>query len=307
MLQEKFILASKMDTTPLSVLMVSPDDGEPKGLVQFSHGMAEHKERYLRVMALLADAGYASIIHDHRGHGESVRASSDLGYFYDGGADGVTADLAQVNALLRQRYPDRKLVMVGHSMGSLAARAYAAERGDTLDGLLVSGSPGYNAACGAGKALTWVLQGLHLGNGRARSKLMDAMLNGPFEKNFKGDSHFLWLSANRDNVRQYEADPLCGFGFTLNGYRALLTLMQRAYDPKTRLPESLPVRFMSGEDDPCALGREGFDAAVANIRARGPKRVEAKMYPGLRHEIFNERSDEVDGDLLAFVEAVCGA
>ena len=293
-----------MDKTPLSVLMVTPD-GAPKGLVQFSHGMAEHKERYLRVMCLLAAEGYASIIHDHRGHGESVRAQEDLGYFYPAGADGVTADLAQVNALLRRRFPGLKLVMVGHSMGSLAARAYAAEHGDTLDGLLLSGSPGYNAACGMGKALTWVLQGAHLGNDRARSKLMDAMLNGPFEKNFQGDSHFLWLSADRDNVRAYENDPLCGFGFTLNGYRALLTLMQRAYDEKTRLPETLPVRFMSGEDDPCALGHMGFDMARENIKKRGPKNVEAKMYPGLRHEIFNELSDEVDNDLLKFVDKIC--
>ncbi len=304
MQQEKFIIASKMDKTPLSVLMVTPD-GAPKGLVQFSHGMAEHKERYLRVMCLLAAEGYASIIHDHRGHGESVRAQEDLGYFYPAGADGVTADLAQVNALLRRRFPGLKLVMVGHSMGSLAARAYAAEHGDTLDGLLLSGSPGYNAACGMGKALTWVLQGAHLGNDRARSKLMDAMLNGPFEKNFQGDSHFLWLSADRDNVRAYENDPLCGFGFTLNGYRALLTLMQRAYDEKTRLPETLPVRFMSGEDDPCALGHMGFDMARENIEKRGPKNVEAKMYPGLRHEIFNELSDEVDNDLLKFVDKIC--
>ena len=156
-----------------------------------------------------------------------------------------------------------------------------------------------------GKALTWVLQGAHLGNDRARSKLMDAMLNGPFEKNFQGDSHFLWLSADRDNVRAYENDPQCGFGFTLNGYRALLTLMQRAYDEKTRLPETLPVRFMSGEDDPCALGHMGFDMARENIEKRGPKNVEAKMYPGLRHEIFNERSDEVDNDLLKFVDKIC--
>lgn len=304
MQQEKFIIASKMDKTPLSVLMVTPD-GAPKGLVQFSHGMAEHKERYLRVMCLLAAEGYASIIHDHRGHGESVRAQEDLGYFYPAGADGVTADLAQVNALLRRRFPGLKLVMVGHSMGSLAARAYAAEHGDTLDGLLLSGSPGYNAACGMGKALTWVLQGAHLGNDRARSKLMDAMLNGPFEKNFQGDSHFLWLSADRENVRAYENDPQCGFGFTLNGYRALLTLMQRAYDEKTRLPETLPVRFMSGEDDPCALGHMGFDMARENIEKRGPKNVEAKMYPGLRHEIFNELSDEVDNDLLKFVDKIC--
>ena len=166
--------------------------------------------------------------------------------------------------------------MVGHSMGSLAARAYAAEHGDTLDGLLLSGSPGYNAACGMGKALTWVLQGAHLGNDRARSKLMDAMLNGPFEKNFQGDSHFLWLSADRDNVRAYENDPQCGFGFTLNGYRALLTLMQRAYDEKTRLPETLPVRFMSGEDDPMRPRPYGLRYGQREYRKTRPEKCRSQ-------------------------------
>ena len=126
MQQEKFIIASKMDKTPLSVLMVTPD-GAPKGLVQFSHGMAEHKERYLRVMCLLAAEGYASIIHDHRGHGESVRAQQDLGYFYPAGADGVTADLAQVNALLRRRF-----FVLGASLDKAALgilQSYACETG----------------------------------------------------------------------------------------------------------------------------------------------------------------------------------
>ena len=52
-----------------------------KGVVQFSHGMAEHKERYYPLMEYLAANGFASAINDHRGHGESVRSKEDRGYF----------------------------------------------------------------------------------------------------------------------------------------------------------------------------------------------------------------------------------
>ena len=112
-----------------------------------------------------------------------------------------------------------------------------------------------------------------------------------------------WLSANPENVAAYEADPLCGYPFTINGYRALLKLMLAAYDVKSPMPADLPVHFMSGEDDPCAPDAEGFRDAMQNLRDRGSKAVTGRMYPGLRHEIFNEGVPEVFDDLGAQLDA----
>ena len=71
-IQEKFTVTSRVDTLKLSGLYMQPDQKPCKGIVQILHGMSEHKERYIPFMEFLADCGYASIIHDHRGHGESV-------------------------------------------------------------------------------------------------------------------------------------------------------------------------------------------------------------------------------------------
>ena len=38
-------IISKKDGLPLSLMMMEPE-GKARGIVQFSHGMAEHKERY---------------------------------------------------------------------------------------------------------------------------------------------------------------------------------------------------------------------------------------------------------------------
>ena len=68
---ENLVVPSEHDGLGLAVLTVLPD-GEPRALIQFSHGMAEHKERYQPVMEFLAAHGYACVIKDHRGHGASV-------------------------------------------------------------------------------------------------------------------------------------------------------------------------------------------------------------------------------------------
>ncbi len=296
---ETFTIVSEHDGLALSVTTVVPN-GEPRALIQFSHGMAEHKGRYLPVMEFLADNGYACIINDHRGHGLSVRDPDDLGYFYKDGGRGLVKDLHQLTLWFRGKYPGKMLILFGHSMGSLAAREYAAKYGRDIDGLILSGSPGYNSAAKFALALTRVLAAIH-GGQHARSKLLNSLVNGSFSKRFKGESSYAWLSANRENVAAFEADPLCGFVFTINGYRALLKLMLAAYDERTTIRRSLPVHFMSGEDDPCAPNREGFNAAVENIRRRGCSNVTSKMYHGLRHEILNEGVKEVYDDLLNMV------
>lgn len=299
---QTFTLPSNHDGLRLSVTTVTPDR-RPRALLVMAHGMAEHKERYLPVMQFLAENGVACIINDHRGHGESVKSRDDLGYFYKDGGRGLIKDMRKVELWFRKQYPGVPVILFGHSMGSLAARVFAAQFGRDIDGLILSGSPGYNPSAKAGLALTRILQFVHMGQ-RAQSPMMANILNGSFSKRFKNESPFAWLSTNRENVAAYEADPLCGFPFTINGYRALLNLMIVAYDEKLPIRRSLPVHFMSGADDPCAPDEKGFNHAVRNIRDRGCSHVTGKMYPGLRHEILNEGVQEVYDDLLAAINGM---
>lgn len=296
---EQTKIQSQHDGLELAVTTVIPD-GPPVALVQFVHGMAEHRARYLPVMTFLAANGCACVIHDHRGHGDSIREPGDLGYFYADGGRGMVRDAHQVTLWFRAQFPGVPLTLVGHSMGSLVARDYAPRYGHDIDAMVLSGSPGKNPAVGFGLVLTDILTVIHRSR-RAHSLLMDALITGMFSRRFRKEGRFAWLSANPDNHTAYEADPLCGFGFTLNGYRALLHLMRAAYDTRLSIRRNLPVHFMSGEDDPCAPDRKGFEYAVENIRQRGCANVTAKLYPGLRHEIFNENSPEVFNDLLSAV------
>lgn len=303
---ESFTVHSNADGLALSVCAVTPEDGRPKALVQLAHGMAEHKERYLPFMEALAQRGYASIINDHRGHGASVKAPEDLGYFYQDGANALVEDLHQLTLWFRERWPGLKLFLFGHSMGSLAVRVYRQRYDGDIDGLVVCGSPGQNPAAGAGLALNKVMTAFK--GERYVSKLFVQMTTGSFNKgNPKSGSANAWLSTNQDNVARYDADPLCGFPFTLNGYKALLTLMRDAYRPTPAGKPGLPVHFLSGEHDPCAPDRKGFEAAVQRLKDDGYTTVTSKLYPGMRHEVLNHAGRQaVYDDLTALFDRWVG-
>ena len=72
---------SAYDGLALEVLLIQPKKGvKVKGVVQFSHGMCENKERYEPLMEYLCERGFACVIHDHRGHGKSVKSTSASDY-----------------------------------------------------------------------------------------------------------------------------------------------------------------------------------------------------------------------------------
>ena len=290
-------LVSKQDGLRLSLMLVLPE-GMPRAIVQLAHGMCEHKERYAPFMEYLAAHGCACVINDHRGHGLSVRDPQDLGYFYENGDRAMTEDLHQITLWAREKWPGIPLFLFGHSMGSLAVRAYCADHDRDIDSLVVCGSPGENPAAGFGLVLVRLLT-LIKGD-RHRSKLIQRMTTGSFASRSKSERSGSWLSANPENVAAFAADPLCNFIFTLNGYDALMRLMIRAYGLAPdralyRIPRgnpALPIHFYSGEDDTCAPNRKGFENAVNRMRKAGYTNVSGHMFPGLRHEILNEKNRE---------------
>lgn len=297
--QDKTItLSSPADGLPLSVLICEPQ--HPRAVVQLVHGMCEYKERYLPLIDALCEAGFACIIHDHRGHGKSVRTKSDLGYFYHGGAQALLQDVDFLTDYAQKLYPSLPVFQFAHSMGSLAARACIRRDDNRIDGLILCGSPSKNPMAGIGSI---ILRLLSLVRGeRARSRFADLLFSDTFNRRFRSEGPNAWICSDRNVVQQYNSDPLCGYGFTLNGYLALLSLMRQAYDPHgwAMKNPSLPIRFISGADDPCRIDEAHFCRTVDFLRARGYLSVTSRVFAGMRHEIHNEPGrDQVYADILA--------
>lgn len=285
---QEYSFISDADALEISVLRCTPA-GRPRAIIQLVHGMAEHKERYMDFMQYLGELGYLCVLHDHRGHGKSIRGEDDLGYMGTTKAAALIEDIRQLNAQLHREYPSLKIYMFGHSMGSLAVRAYLKRYDDTIDALIVCGSPSKNPTAGAGKLLCKLMKcmkGAHY-----RSPLIQKMAFGNHCDGFAEEgSDNVWLCSDMEVVRAYDRDPLCGYTFTLNGFENLFSLMQDVYERKnwTLRNRTLPIRFIAGSEDPCIIRRGKFQEAAGLLREVGYSDVSARLFDGMRHEILNE-------------------
>ena len=293
-------LPASADGLSLAMLVSVPEDA-PRGIVQLVHGMCEHKERYIPFMEWLTAQGYVCVIHDHRGHGASVRSAEDLGFLYSGGWKALVEDVRVVSDWILGQWPGLDYTLFGHSMGSMVVRSFAKRYDDRLDRLFVCGCPSDNPAKGAGKALAGLfglLRGWHY-----RPKLLQQMSFGTFNKPFAQEGWpAAWVCSDPATLEAYHNDPLCAYQFTANGFYGLMGLMQDCYSAKgwkVSRPQ-LPVHFISGAEDPCRTSDAALEKAVALMRKVGYARTDLKLYPGMRHEILNETDrQQVWNDILA--------
>ena len=271
------------------IVMESTAESSPKGILQIVHGMAEHKERYLPFMEYLSENGYACAVADVRGHGKSIVSQEDLGYFYGGRAEEVTEDVLILNRLLHEHYPGIPVYLLGHSLGALIVRWYLHDYSNTINGLIVSGNPGYSPAAKMGKALCGMLA--RIKGGKKVSSLVHNMVIGPFNKAYKNEGESSWISSDPETVKAYRDDPLCGFPLTIDGYACLMDLMIKDNDAKRwNLPSSeIPVVFLSGSEDVCMGGEVSLNDAAAIISKGGFPNTRIRIFEGMRHEILNEK------------------
>jgi len=264
--------------------------GRPKAIVQIAHGMAEHVNRYRRLANALIAADYGVYANDHRGHGASA-AAHGLGEFGPGGFQSLVDDMATLSALAQAEQPGVPLILLGHSMGSFASQLYLVEHHQRLTGLALSGTAAVDAMLEAIAA-----------SGAAPE--LEAM-NAPFAP---ARTDFDWLSRDEAEVDAYIADPLCGFPLAP---AAMTSIFQTAgtvrRDPRLRgVRADLPVLVISGERDPVTGPGQAFaNALIESFRTAGLNRIDHRIYPGGRHEMFNETNrDQDNADLVAWLDQI---
>lgn len=289
MKREKLTLKSNSDQLELGVSIRIPE--KPQRILQLVHGMAEHRERYHNFMDYCAEQGLIVIIHDHRGHGASVKSKEDFGYFGPNGAENIVEDVHQITTYIRDRFPSLPLTLFGHSMGSLVVRCYIQKYDQDIDGLIVCGSPSYQVGSRAGLVVAKLMQIFK--SEKHRSKLINHLAFSKNVKKFEQEgSPNAWIVSDPAVLEAYDADERDGFVFTLNGFETLFKLMQQAYSKYGWVVNNpnLPILFIAGADDPCIIDEKHFYKAVNFLRQRGYRNVTSKLYPGMRHEILNEVS-----------------
>ena len=277
----------------------------PKALVQIAHGMGEHARRYDWVARQLIAEGYAVYANDHRGHGET--SGPVLGYMGADGWNRALADMYELGQLARGKHEGLKLILLGHSMGSMLSQQYITRYGCSIDALVLSGSPGFRESKLAFIGLMMMKFERWRHGPDGVSELMQDVIFRKSNRAFDspGATGYEWLSRDHEEVAIYIADEQCGFvlspGSLIEMYEG--SAISQAKLSLLKIPQDLPIYIFSGSQDPVHGGQADLDRLVDAYRKCGLAQITYKLYPGGRHEMFNETNkDEVLSELVLWLE-----
>lgn len=276
----------------------------PKGSVLILHGMAEHHDRYNEFARFLNDHGYDVYLYDHRGHGLDKKYE-DLGMFAEkNGYKLVIRDAITVLRYVRQANRGEKLILFGHSMGSLIARNVI-QYYDKIDGCIICGTANVKPFMSTmGSAYGWFVDKFHGPYSRNQS-LANLITGGKRYQKVSNRTAFDWLTRDNSIVGAYIHDPYCGFLCTTSFYRDMLKFTYLSAVPKLikRTRRDLPILIISGSDDP--VGNFGKDVAklFTQYQHYGFTKVDCTIYDECRHELLNELNHkEIMDDIYNWME-----
>lgn len=303
--RNEFYIESSNGKNNLRVMMWKPEV-PVSAIVQVSHGMIEHIERYDSFARYLAERGFLVVGNDHLAHGKSVTNSSEFGYFpSDNPSKTVVEDLYKLTRLVKAQYPDCPYFLLGHSMGSFMARRYLMTYGSELDGAIIMGTGEQPAiALGAGKLLIKLMSLFKPMT--YRSKLIEQACFGSYNRRFKPQrTKQDWLSQDTTVVDAYRQDPFCTFTFTLNGYQTLFNTLSfiKRTENINQIPKDLPIFMVAGKEDPVGNYGKTVLKIYQGYKSKGIQDISLKLYENDRHELLNELDKEqVYADLYTWLK-----
>lgn len=284
---KKIFEFSGFDQTPLYSVLWIPDC-PAKLILQISHGMTEHIERYDQFARELNSHGILVAGYDLRGHGHNPVNPSccSLG---EGNWKKSLEDMRLFHRFLDSRFPNLPHVLLGFSLGSFLVREYL-EKDSSVSGAVLMGT---------GDQPGWVLTFLKsLVQGQIRKHGFDQTT--PLVKKLSFETYNLkfspaetpcdWMSSDKTEVRRYRNDPLCQTDISSGLFWQLLTSMH--HTGKLSSFESwnkqLPVLLLSGDKDPVGDLGKGIQRILKKMNKSGISSVKMHLIPGCRHDLLHE-------------------
>lgn len=261
------------------------------GIVHIFHGMAEHMERYDRLVHQLNHQGYHVIRHNHRGHGKEINTLR--GHFDS--IEQVVKDAHEIKTTIQPTLNDHlPYIILGHSMGSIIARRYVQLYPKDMDGLILTGTGLLSQW--KGTLLVFMLKIITLVTGKKRRlQWMNNLVIGSFNKGFKPTrTESDWISSDEHEVDAYVHDPYSGFLVSNQLiYSVMKTMMKTAQlNEISKMSSNLPILLISGKADPFGDNGKGVRRLGKILKKGGITHITVQLYKQKRHEILFEKDKE---------------
>ncbi len=261
MIENKHTFKNK-DQTILFYHEWLPDDNSIRAVVFIAHGVGEHSGRYRHVAESFTQAGFACYGIDHRGHGKS---DGTRVYFTDIGD--VVDDFRQLFEIVHEQYPDKNMLIFGHSMGSLVSLEFTLRYQEDVKALALTGT----AITGEEVQPNWLLA-----LAQQAAKIIPTVRLSP-------PSSPTVLTTDTNEVMKFIADPLTDKGLWRIGTSVAMLEAGRAIRKRAHLL-TLPILACHGGDDKL-VPPTGATFLKEHVQSED---ITTKIYPGLRHELVNE-------------------
>ena len=245
-----------------------------KAIVVFVHGVGEHSGRYKYLAGRLNTAGYGVVRFDLRGHGKSGGERGFVSSFLD-----FSDDTNEIVDMVKKDKPGLRIYMLAHSMGAFIAAIYSIKYPAQVDGQILSGIPATILP------LTEI-------------RMLKLLPYNTFPRIKMGNSLGKKVSRDQAVVENYVTD-------SLNLKKATIKMSSEMF---INGPEWL-AKHVHEYELPCLILHAGDDLIVTpassewfynNIASVDKRR---KVYPGLYHEIYNEKErDSVIDDVVDWLE-----
>lgn len=274
-------------------------------VIVLSHGMAEHGLRYEELASFICENNGALVVEDHRGHGRTAQLNgTPLGW---GGKNATfrryAEDIHENIHYAKNRFPQSKIILAGHSYGSFLAQYVIENYGKEMDKAVLLGTAGpRNVSLFFGRIFGFIVKTIC--GERKFSKLLNNVAMGSYNDRCENArTGFEWISSDPMTVDLYNMDNLCGFpcsaGFMYNLFKGLINIHSNRNMKK--INRDLPVLIMSGTDDPVGSYGKTVKKLAAIYCKNGMKDLHLKLYNGARHELVNEKCRyKVIDELISF-------
>jgi acylglycerol lipase len=252
-------------------------EGDIKGGILIVHGIGGHSGRFANVVNHLVPQGYAVYGFDLIGHGKSEGKRAFIRCL-----DDYTNLLTQYLMMVKEWLPNKRIFLLGHSMGGTIACYYLIDHPDDFEGAVISVPtmivPDYinPITIRVGKLLSVIAPKTGL--------KCTVDLDG--------------LSRNPKVLQAYIDDPLVFRGRTTARLGA--EFLEAIIKINAKMQKiNLPLIILQGSEDRI-INPQGSQLLFDGVSS---KDKDLKIYEGLYHEVFNEpEHEQVLSDVAAWLD-----
>ncbi|MBR6517516.1 MAG: alpha/beta fold hydrolase [Bacilli bacterium] len=260
----------------------------PKSVILFVHGMAEHIGRYKAIANYLSSKGFICYGFDLIGHGKSVFENERVGIVK--ADDFFTAEIECIKHIydfIKLENKDLEINLFAHSMGSMISQCYLEKYPNDFSKVILSGT---DLGTFKYKLMSFIAKGMIKKHGLYYySDLIQKLSLDSFDKPF--DKKLGWLSVNEQNIKDYLNDPLCNERYPIGYFYSFAVNLYEASKTKNiKNIKAKKILFLTGEKDPVT----NFSKSTKKIYKKYQKlglNCYIEILPGLRHEVFHESDD----------------